>query len=289
MLMTSPVAECKSFTKASAQLYISHTAVIKQINQLEAQLGVKLFNRSHQGVELTKAGEQLYTETLAIMKFSSQAIQRVQDAYFSSPQILRVGSSLLYPCYDFMELWDRIHDQCPQYRLEIVSIADDAKRYAQMIDDYDFTIGPYNKVYKDQGILFYPIGYYHFDLAIPRMHPLVGKKELGFEDLDNQTILIMTPGTSPINDHIRIDIQKNYPGIRIKDIDPEYSMATFNQCVEENAILLSLDCWQHVLPFIISVPLRLDYLMPYGIMIPKESKDKLQPFIHAIQGILNLE
>ena len=40
------VADTSSFTKAADQLYISHTAVIKQINGLESHLGVKLFRRS---------------------------------------------------------------------------------------------------------------------------------------------------------------------------------------------------------------------------------------------------
>ncbi|MDO5133278.1 MAG: LysR family transcriptional regulator, partial [Eubacteriales bacterium] len=42
------VAETGSFTKAAEKLYITHTAVRKQINQLEANLGVNLFDRSKQ-------------------------------------------------------------------------------------------------------------------------------------------------------------------------------------------------------------------------------------------------
>ena len=43
------VAEVGSFNKAAERLYISPPAVIKQINLLEENLGVQLFERTHRG------------------------------------------------------------------------------------------------------------------------------------------------------------------------------------------------------------------------------------------------
>ena len=48
------VAELGSFSKAAEALYISSTAVIKQINLLEQELNLKLFDRTHRGIILTK-------------------------------------------------------------------------------------------------------------------------------------------------------------------------------------------------------------------------------------------
>ena len=53
------VAELGSFSKAASSLYISPTAVIKQMNILESNLGITLFNRTHQGLTLTSAGQSL--------------------------------------------------------------------------------------------------------------------------------------------------------------------------------------------------------------------------------------
>lgn len=49
-------ARSGSFTQAAQQLFISPTALIKQINQLEDGLGVKLFLRTPKGLVLTEAG-----------------------------------------------------------------------------------------------------------------------------------------------------------------------------------------------------------------------------------------
>lgn len=53
------VAKCGSLTKAAEELYISQPAVSQAIKQLEAQLGGKLFNRTHKGMELSEKGGKL--------------------------------------------------------------------------------------------------------------------------------------------------------------------------------------------------------------------------------------
>lgn len=49
------VVDRGSFSKAAEDLFISPSAVIKQINILETNLGLKLLKRTHQGVSLTPA------------------------------------------------------------------------------------------------------------------------------------------------------------------------------------------------------------------------------------------
>ena len=88
------VAEEGSFTKASEKLYITHTAIRKQIDQLESGLGVKLFDRSNQGVKLTSAGQVMYAETLRIIKESETAIHRVKDA-FRQKKMLQLMQNML--------------------------------------------------------------------------------------------------------------------------------------------------------------------------------------------------
>jgi len=50
------VAESGSMAKASTRLAISHPVVSKTISDLEQTLGVRLFDRNPQGVELTAYG-----------------------------------------------------------------------------------------------------------------------------------------------------------------------------------------------------------------------------------------
>ena len=47
------VADAGSFNRAAEESFITPTAVIKQINLLEENLGVYLFDRSYRGLTLT--------------------------------------------------------------------------------------------------------------------------------------------------------------------------------------------------------------------------------------------
>ena len=49
-------ARCGSISGAAKRLYVSQPAVSNAVAQLEASLGVKLFNRSSRGITLTEEG-----------------------------------------------------------------------------------------------------------------------------------------------------------------------------------------------------------------------------------------
>ena len=63
------VADAGSFSRAAEEAYITPTAVIKQINLLEESLGVKLFDRTHRGLTLTKAGRSLFQDAKYIIQY----------------------------------------------------------------------------------------------------------------------------------------------------------------------------------------------------------------------------
>lgn len=280
------VAETGSFTKAAEKLYITHTAVRKQINQLEANLGVNLFDRSKQGVVLTNAGQVMYAEALRIMKESEAAVQRVKDAFSTTPLTLKVGTSVLYPCHFFMDLWDKIRDNCPEYQLKIISFDDDKDRLSHIGNDFDFLIGAYNNDFPDR-YQFLQVGTYRFCLAVPRVNPLSKRKSLSWKDLTGQPLMIMKKGNSPINDRIRGDIEKNFPEINIVDIEPSYDVHTFNLCAERGCVLLSLECWDKVHPDIKSIQLEETYTLPFGIVYANDAGNRMADFITSIRLAIN--
>ena len=57
------VAELKSFTRAGRALHMTQPAVTFQVRQLEERFNTRLFDRKHNQVELTPAGELVATGT----------------------------------------------------------------------------------------------------------------------------------------------------------------------------------------------------------------------------------
>ncbi|WWE60311.1 LysR family transcriptional regulator [Parasalinivibrio latis] len=67
------VAQSRSFSKAAQTLCLSQSAISKQIQQLENQLGTSLFERHGSGVELTEAGMRYLGPVFEALDILSQA------------------------------------------------------------------------------------------------------------------------------------------------------------------------------------------------------------------------
>lgn len=74
------VAEDGSFTKASERLFLSPTAVMKQINTLEKQLDVKLLRRTTTGAVLTPAGEVVLRDAKFMIDYAKKTIAEAKAA-----------------------------------------------------------------------------------------------------------------------------------------------------------------------------------------------------------------
>src|SRR3954468_15283239 len=67
-----------SFTKAGEELFLTQSAVSRQIKDLEDQLGVPLFHRRHRALTLTEAGQQFYAATAQVLTTMRSATSRLR-------------------------------------------------------------------------------------------------------------------------------------------------------------------------------------------------------------------
>ncbi|CAB3748625.1 LysR family transcriptional regulator [Paraburkholderia humisilvae] len=83
-------AEPGSFSKAAAQMEVKTSTVSRHINELEADLGIALFNRSTRGLVLTEGGQVFRTHALAAMQSLDDARQSTSSLNASPKGVLRV-------------------------------------------------------------------------------------------------------------------------------------------------------------------------------------------------------
>src|SRR6202008_1301844 len=67
-----------SFTKAGEELFLTQSAVSRQIKELEEQLGVELFQRRHRALALTEAGHQFYAAAAQALSTMRTATDRLR-------------------------------------------------------------------------------------------------------------------------------------------------------------------------------------------------------------------
>ncbi|HWR45507.1 LysR family transcriptional regulator [Sporomusa sp.] len=85
------VAQSLSFTEAAKRLYITQPSLSQQIAALEKDIGVKLFIRNKQGVQLTSAGSAFLLEATDIVHRSEEAVKIAKQASCGIIGKLRVG------------------------------------------------------------------------------------------------------------------------------------------------------------------------------------------------------
>src|ERR1700739_550704 len=85
------VAEEGNLTRAAQRLFVSQPALTKQIRQLESQLGVPLFTRSHAGMRLTAAGEAPGGRGPGGLASPDRALREPKSAASRAARVLRVG------------------------------------------------------------------------------------------------------------------------------------------------------------------------------------------------------
>jgi len=86
-------AKHRSFTEAAAEAGISQSALSRQVQNLEARIGLPLLERTTRKVGLTEAGAILLRETAAVPNLLSGALRRVREECLNAPRKIRVGLS----------------------------------------------------------------------------------------------------------------------------------------------------------------------------------------------------
>ncbi|MFC8127113.1 LysR family transcriptional regulator [Streptomyces sp. NPDC057302] len=83
------VAEYGNFGRAATQLHLAQPSLSRQIQRLEAQLGVRLFDRSPQGSSLTDAGQAFFPRARILLQEAEQAVRTARAAV--QPRTVTVG------------------------------------------------------------------------------------------------------------------------------------------------------------------------------------------------------
>lgn len=282
------VADCGSFNKAAERLYLSPPSVMKQINGLEKHLGLKLFDRSNQGIRLTAAGQVIYRHAKFLFDYSAKAIEEARQQEQIAATTFCIGSSLLNPCKPFMDLWYQVNQAFPGYKLHIVPFDDShigiLSEIGALGEKYDFLVAACDSAEWLELCKFQKLGEYGICCAVAREHPLAQKERLTVEDLCGETLMMVKQGDSPAVDGVRREVEQ-HPSIHIEDTAQFYDMEVFNRCAQTRNVMLTLECWRDVHPGLVTLPVDWNHTVPYGVLCAKDASEDVQKFLSLIRGL----
>ena len=116
------VAKSGSLTKAAEELYISQPAVSRSIKQLETQLGVSLFTRTHRGMTLSaQGGKVIFAEVERALNLLSEAENRIEEMKTSATGTVRIGASDTIFEYFLADKIVDFHERFPSVKIELIA------------------------------------------------------------------------------------------------------------------------------------------------------------------------
>lgn len=284
------VADAGSFNKAAEEAYITPTAVIKQINLLETSLDVKLFERTHRGLILTKAGKSLYQDTKYIIQYCKDSVTRAKNAMQEDNAVIRIGTSPMTPAQLLMQIWPQIQEQCPDLKFQIVPYENTPENAREILanlgKNIDVVGGIFDETMLDlRRCAGLELSREPFCCAVSIHHRLAGKDKLQIQDLYGENLLLMHRDWSHYVDQLRDDIWRNHPQIQIVDFD-FYNTDIFNRCENSYDVLLAIPGWANVHPLLKVIPVEWDYSIPYGLLHSPHPSESVKRFLSAAKSVI---
>ena len=275
------VAECGSFTKASDSMYISPTALIKQIDNLENDWGIKLFDRGARGVSLTDAGQYLYEEAKKSTERWNSVHKRALEIAGQRQTTIRIGVSLMDRELDLSKEICAFTEQYPDLQIQAVPFKNDTEDFMRLLNNLGKEVDVFLLSTAMPYVYDYADCVHLFDLptcvAVSKSHRLAGYEKLKTDDMSGETLYMPRKGMATDSDAIRRYLA-GYPSIRIADVD-DYGYEVYNRVCSVGGLLLCAKCWTALNPMLVALPVEWDFTIPYGLIFSKELTATVKLFI----------
>ncbi len=281
------VADMGSFNKAAEALYITPPAVTKQINLLENDLGLQLFNRTHRGLTLTEAGKSLYKDAKYVIQYCKDSVERARKVMEEKDNIIRIGTSPMTPANPIVEIWTKVQKRYPDIKLQLIPYMNSQESAREILKNLGTNIDIVGGIFDETMLKLrqcagMELSRQRICAAVSLSHRLAEKEMLTYQDLYGENFLMMHRGWSNYVDELRDDIWKNHPQIHVVDFNI-YSMDIFNHCENSNDILMVAENWKDIHPMLKVIPVEWKYTIPYGILYSPEPSKLVKRFLKAIQ------
>ncbi len=190
------LAEVKNFTKAAELLYLSQPALTKQIQALENELGVTLFNRVGKSTFLTVEGEMLVNYAKQTIASYNNALEHIRQIQNLEEGTLNFGATNFIGSYLMPEIIAQFKEKYPKITINMT-----INQSSNILNKLHLNMLEFAFVsdYITQDTERYEIHKYKHDelqLIVGRKHRLFGKKSCSLKDLKNEIYITKSPESS---------------------------------------------------------------------------------------------
>jgi DNA-binding transcriptional LysR family regulator len=193
------VAEHRSFSKASLILNIEQSTLSKRISQLEQTLDLQLFRRDFRPIDLTTIGKQLFNSWKQLL---AEYETTISEAYHSK---LQISKKLLVCTVDSINavhsmplMRTRMQESHPGLTLQFEYIPFSQWRSKLLAGDIDLVLTVlFESTFLSGEFEWAQVSVCPKSVCMLKSNPLSSLDSITFEDLSDQSFLLVSPSESP--------------------------------------------------------------------------------------------
>src|ERR1700733_3935532 len=190
------IARVGSFRQAAKTLHIAQPALSRQIKQLEAALGIRLFDRTPRRLHLTIEGRELASRLPALFSQIEQLTDAVKGATAGGTSHLRIGDGGAVTTEVIAPALRRLREEWPNLRLS--SVQNTSEGFFQDLIENRIDCAFPALESKSNELIGGKLCRLEVGLVLPPGHRLAGRSEIHLEQLRNERWILPPREANPV-------------------------------------------------------------------------------------------
>jgi DNA-binding transcriptional LysR family regulator len=191
------VGEEQHYGRAAERLHLAQPALSRQIQDLEEEIGVKLFDRLARGVKISAAGASFLDDARRILQQVNDAAMRAGRVARGQSGVLRVGFTESASWHGVVpDSFRQFRQRQPDAELQLYPTASleqiEAVRAGRLDAGFVFSMPK-----SDRELDQIPVAIHHLVLATPKGHPLTKVRKLRLRDMSEAAFVWFPRRQSP--------------------------------------------------------------------------------------------
>ena len=175
------VARLLSFTKAAETLHMTQPAVTFQVRQLEEHFNTRLFDRTHNRISLTEAGNIVYAYADRIFELYGQMENAVREITGEISGALTIGASTTVAEYMLPSLLGDFKAKYPDVDIHLK--VSNSEGIVSMVENNAIDLGVVESAVNNKNLMVETCRTDQLVAITPPNHPLAKKEKIKLEDL----------------------------------------------------------------------------------------------------------
>jgi len=190
------LAEELHFGRAAKRLHVAQPPLSRQIQDLEAYLRVRLFNRNRRKVELTEAGQTFLDRARLVIADVDRAVSEARRADRGEFGQLEIGHSPSADLSILPTLISAVREQLPDVSLVLRHLSGPTLHEALRMSR--IRVALLRLPFASNEFEVIPMLAEHLVAALPATHHLANIPQISIKDLAREPIVLFPPAMSPL-------------------------------------------------------------------------------------------